>query len=49
MMELPEVKESFANQGLETSTMSPDELGRYIKTESEKWSHVLKNAKVKKQ
>jgi tripartite-type tricarboxylate transporter receptor subunit TctC len=49
MMELPEVKESFANQGLETSTMSPDELGLYIKTESEKWSHVLKNAKVKKQ
>ena len=49
MMELPEVRESFAKQGLETSTMSPEELGAYIKTESEKWSNVLKSAKVKKQ
>jgi tripartite-type tricarboxylate transporter receptor subunit TctC len=28
--------------------MSPAELRGYIKTESEKWANVLKNAKVKK-
>jgi tripartite-type tricarboxylate transporter receptor subunit TctC len=48
MMELPEVREIFARQGLEPSTMSPKELRGYIKTESEKWSNVLKNAKVRK-
>ena len=48
MMDLPEVRDSFAKQGLEASTMLPAELGAYIKTESQKWAHVLKNAKVKK-
>ncbi len=48
MMELPEVRDSFAKQGLEASTMSPAELGAYIKTESQKWANVLKNAKVRK-
>jgi tripartite-type tricarboxylate transporter receptor subunit TctC len=48
MMDLPEVREAFARQGLEPSTMSPDELRGYIKTESDKWAYVLKNAKVKK-
>ncbi len=48
MMELPEVRESFARQALEPSTMSPDELRDYIKFESAKWANVLKNAKVKK-
>ena len=48
MMALPEVRENFAKQGLEASTMSPAELGAYIKNESQKWAHVLKDAKVKK-
>jgi tripartite-type tricarboxylate transporter receptor subunit TctC len=48
-MALPEVRDSFAKQGLEPSTMSPAELGAYIKSESVKWAGVLKNAKVKKQ
>jgi tripartite-type tricarboxylate transporter receptor subunit TctC len=48
-MTLPEVRDSFAKQGLEASTMSPVELGAYIKSESVKWADVLNNAKVKKQ
>ena len=48
-MALPEVRDSFAKQGLEASTMSPGELGAYIKAESVKWANVLKNAKVRKQ
>ena len=48
MMALPEVRDSFSQQGLEASTMSPAELGAYIKAESVKWADVLKNAKVKK-
>ncbi len=47
IMALPEVRESFAKQGAEPSTMSPAELGAYIKAESVKWAAVLKNAKVK--
>ena len=48
-MATEEVRASFARQGLEASTMSPEELGTYIKAESDKWASVLKNAKVKKQ
>ena len=48
-MATEEVRASFARQGLEASTMSPEALGAYIKSESEKWANVLKNAKVKKQ
>jgi tripartite-type tricarboxylate transporter receptor subunit TctC len=44
-----EVRASFERQGLEASTMSPQQLGAYIKSESEKWANVLKNAKVRKQ
>ncbi len=47
IMALPEVRESFAKQGADPSTMSPAELGAYIKAESVKWAGVLKNAKVK--
>jgi tripartite-type tricarboxylate transporter receptor subunit TctC len=47
-MALPEVRDNFVKQGLEASTMSPAELGAYIKSESVKWAEVLKNAKVKK-
>jgi tripartite-type tricarboxylate transporter receptor subunit TctC len=37
-----------AKQGLEASTMSPEQLGAYIKAESAKWASVLENAKVRK-
>jgi tripartite-type tricarboxylate transporter receptor subunit TctC len=47
IMALPEVRESFAKQGAEPSTMSPAELGAYIKAESDKWAAVLQHAKVK--
>ncbi len=47
IMALPEVRESFAKQGAEPSTMSSTELAAYIKAESAKWAAVLKNAKVK--
>jgi tripartite-type tricarboxylate transporter receptor subunit TctC len=49
MMELPEVRETFARQALEPSTMSPEELRAYINVDSVKWAGVLKNAKVRKQ
>jgi tripartite-type tricarboxylate transporter receptor subunit TctC len=48
-MATEEVRASFARQGLEASTMSPEQLGAYIKSESNRWADVLKNAKVKKQ
>jgi tripartite-type tricarboxylate transporter receptor subunit TctC len=43
------VRENFLRQGLDSSTMSPAELGAFIKAESVKWAGVLKNAKVKRQ
>ncbi|MBX9842296.1 MAG: hypothetical protein K2Z80_10865 [Xanthobacteraceae bacterium] len=40
-----EVRASFERQGLEASTMSPQEPGACIKSETEKWASVLKNAR----
>jgi tripartite-type tricarboxylate transporter receptor subunit TctC len=37
-MNVPEVKAFLLQQGLEVSTSTPEELGRYMKSEFEKWS-----------
>ncbi|MSQ73519.1 MAG: tripartite tricarboxylate transporter substrate binding protein [Betaproteobacteria bacterium] len=46
-MGLPEVRESMVKQGLEPWTSTPEELDSYIKAEAQKWSEVLKTAKIK--
>ncbi|HEY7675077.1 MAG TPA: tripartite tricarboxylate transporter substrate binding protein [Burkholderiales bacterium] len=45
----PEVIALLNKQGLEPSSSSPEELGRYIKSEYETWGKVVKQAGIKVQ
>ena len=42
-----EVQKKLEGQGAETVKMSPEEFGRFIKTETAKWSKVVKEAGIK--
>lgn len=42
----PEHREQLSNQGQEAVYSSPEELGQYVKTESDKWSRVIKTANI---
>jgi len=44
---LPDVKQKFADQGAEPRGWSPEQTGRFIRTETEKWHKVIKSANVK--
>lgn len=43
---LPDVKQKFAAQGAEPRGWTPEQTGRFIKAESEKWNKVIKSANV---
>jgi tripartite-type tricarboxylate transporter receptor subunit TctC len=43
---LPDVKQKFAEQGAEPRGWSPEETGRFIRAESDKWHQVIKSANV---
>jgi len=45
----PEVIELLKKQGLEPSSSTPEELGRYIKSEYDTWGKVVKEAGIKAQ
>ena len=45
-MELKEVREKLLAQGLDPSWTSPEEFGAYLKSETEKWSRVARDARV---
>ena len=47
IMRSPDMQKRFESQGAETATMTPAELGKYIKTETAKWSKVVKQAGIK--
>ena len=49
IMQLQDVRESFAAQAAEPFLMSSEELGRYMKMDTIKWTDVLKHAKMKKE
>ena len=44
---LPDVKQKFAEQGAEPRGWSPEQTGRFIRAETEKWNKVIKSANVK--
>jgi tripartite-type tricarboxylate transporter receptor subunit TctC len=48
-LESPEVGAMLGKQGLEPSTSTPAELGRYIEREYETWGKVVKKAGIKAQ
>jgi len=43
---LPDVRQKFLDQGAQPRGWSPEETGRFIKGESDKWSKVVKTANV---
>jgi tripartite-type tricarboxylate transporter receptor subunit TctC len=43
----PDVKQRFANVGMDTVANSPSEFSAYIKSESEKWAKVIRTVGVK--
>jgi tripartite-type tricarboxylate transporter receptor subunit TctC len=45
----PESRDKLAAQGLEPTTMKPEELGRYSKEELARWAKVIKTAGIKPQ
>jgi tripartite-type tricarboxylate transporter receptor subunit TctC len=43
----PDVSQRFMSQGAEPSSSSPDELTRYMRSESARWDKVIKAANIK--
>jgi tripartite-type tricarboxylate transporter receptor subunit TctC len=43
---MPDVKVKFAEQGAEPRGWSPEQTGKFIQAESEKWNKVIKSANV---
>ncbi len=49
LLNQPEVKAVFLNQGMETVGSTPDEFAAYIKHETEKWTKVIRTIGLKPQ
>jgi len=47
ILQTPDVREKFAADGGDPAGTSPEEFGRYIKSETEKWQKVAKSAGIK--
>ncbi len=47
VLQMPEVKTVLENQGMEAPSMSPKEVGDYIRADVKKFAPVLKNPKLK--
>jgi tripartite-type tricarboxylate transporter receptor subunit TctC len=46
-LSMPDVKERYANQGLESVAGTPEEFGAFMRAETAKWAQVIKTAKIK--
>jgi tripartite-type tricarboxylate transporter receptor subunit TctC len=46
ILQAPDVKEKFAADGAEAAASTPEEFGRYIRSETEKWQKVAKSAGI---
>ena len=44
---LPDVRERYAALGLEATSSTPEEFGRYMKTEAEKFGKVIRESGAK--
>jgi tripartite-type tricarboxylate transporter receptor subunit TctC len=47
ILNTPEMRENLAKQGAEVYTMTPEQLGNWLKSEIEKWAKVVKAANLK--
>lgn len=46
ILDTPEVKQALFMQGVEASHSTPEALGRYMQSEFDKWSALIKKAKI---
>jgi tripartite-type tricarboxylate transporter receptor subunit TctC len=42
----PKVSQLLTNLGTQPTTNTPDEFAAFIKSETEKWGRVIRNAKI---
>jgi len=42
----PEVRDTFAKQGVEIAHMNPNQLGRFLQAEAARFGGLLKNSRV---
>ena len=42
----PDIRQKFQDQGAEPRGWSPEQTGRFVQAESERWNKVIKSAKV---
>ena len=47
ILDMPDIKEKFANMGADTAGSAPEEFSAFIQAEVKKWSKVIKDAKIK--
>jgi tripartite-type tricarboxylate transporter receptor subunit TctC len=47
ILKQPEVQKSLRNVGTEIVYRSPDEFGKFLRTEQQKWSNVVKEIGLK--
>jgi tripartite-type tricarboxylate transporter receptor subunit TctC len=47
LVRLPDVQQSFATQAFETVGLGPSEFPKFIRSETRKYEHVVKLAKIK--
>jgi len=47
ILNTPEMKENLAKQGAEVYTMTPEQLGNWLKSEIDKWAKIVKAANLK--
>jgi tripartite-type tricarboxylate transporter receptor subunit TctC len=47
VLALPEVRDTFAKQGIEIFHLNPDELGQFLRSEAVRFSSLLKHSRVK--
>jgi tripartite-type tricarboxylate transporter receptor subunit TctC len=47
ILNTPEMKENLAKQGAEVYTMTPEQLGNWLKREIDKWAKIVKAANLK--
>jgi tripartite-type tricarboxylate transporter receptor subunit TctC len=47
ILELPDIRESFAKQGAEPAGGAPEQYDAFIRAESAKWREVVKQAGIK--
>lgn len=45
-LDAPELQQQFAKEGASVVKMTPDEFGKYIETETEKWGRVVKEGHI---